>query len=289
MNSDDFKEALASELPSARMRAAQWAVEGLLNSEHERLLIDAVARESVPRIRVVLSNALKQFTRTAAEAPEYSTGESRENHMVEVLEDLSGIISHEMQPVIGWVRFAANKELPDFEVSATNRALEALRRRVDGLAALAAAHRVPVRKIVSLAEVLSSSRSMEHPTSMFTLDQADHPSDDILTDPGLLSLILTNAIQNAVYAVRELPSQEGQVHISTNVNETMFWLTVSNRFTGTSFEYSNVSASGRTSKHGHRGLGTKIIELASERLGYEFDLRAVGSTVTFSLRGNRFG
>lgn len=289
MTPDQFDAALASALPSERMRAAQWALESDLSSDFERILTDAAAREGVPRIRDALGNALRKFSRLSPKSPTGVSGVSLEQQIAEVLDELSGIIRHEMQPAIGWVRFAANKELPDFEASGTNRAIEALRRRVDGLSALAAAHRIPARKVVSLGELLSACLSMEYPSSMFTVDQHDQPFDDILTDPGLLSLILTNVIQNAADATRGLPPGEGQVLITTNVTQSTFWVNISNRFAGASFEYSNVSASGRTSKRGHRGLGTRIIELSSGRLGYDFDLRAAGATATFSLRGNRFG
>lgn len=290
MNSDQFLAALASELPSERMRAVQWARENSLTPEYERVLLDAAEREGVPRIRAAISLAIKQFEVGARAAVEFDKSEtSPGSDMANILDELSGIIRHEMQPAIGWVRFAANKEVSDFEASATNRSIEALRRRVNGLADLAAAHRLPARELISLGEALSECLSAEYPPSMFMLEPTEEPSDEILTDPGLLSLILVNAIQNAAEAARDLPPGEGQVLVTTNVNEKSFWLTISNRFTGTSFDYSSVSATGRTSKPGHRGLGTRITELAARRLGYEFELRATGATATFSLRGKRFG
>lgn len=290
MNRDEFARCIASHLPSDRALAAQWAMENHLDTEHERVLVEALSRESVPRIRGIITLALNTIRAASSKGmrDEISAQSESESFVANTLNDLAGMIRHEMQPAIGWVRLAARKEISDFQDSATNRAMEALRRRVDGLVNLAAAQRLPTRKIVSLTESVTGCLSDEYPTSMFKLETSDQPSDEISTDPGLLSLIITNALQNAADAARDIPEGQTPVLISVNVKEARFWITISNRFNGASFNFSSVSASGRTSKHGHRGLGTQVIRLAANRLGYEFELNATGGTATFSLRGYRY-
>ncbi|MFE4833345.1 GHKL domain-containing protein [Arthrobacter sp. NPDC056691] len=289
MNRDQFLASLASRLPSERMLAAQWAMENKLEPEFERVLTEALSRESVPRIQNAISLAINAIRSASGLHPEETAAKAgSESEIAGVLNELAGMIRHEMQPAIGWVRLAAHKELTDFQASATNRAIEALRRRVDGLANLAAAHRLPVRQIVSLSEAITGCLSDEYPSSMFKLEGSDQPSDEIYTDRGLLDLILANAIQNAADASRDIPNGQGHVLISTSIDGSRFWVTISNRFSGASFKFSSVAASGRTSKQGHRGLGTQVIQLAADRLGYEFELRAAGGTATFSLRGSRY-
>jgi len=289
VNEDEFLRKLASELPSERMRAIQWAVEENLDPRFRSRLIEAAAHEGVPRIRRAIDSALRRIDDKETQS-QHSTENPTDRYpdTTAILEELSGIIRHEMQPAIGWVRYSADKELSDFDSSATNSAIEALRRRVEGLSSLAAAHRLPQRQQVSLSEIVNACISDEYPSSMFTLEFPEESSDGIFTDPGLLMLIMTNAIHNAVDAARELDTSEGQILIATNVGDSTFWITIRNRFLGTTFDYTKISATGRTSKRGHRGLGTRIIELASSRLGYDFDLSASGGTVTFSLRGSRF-
>ncbi|MBF9316380.1 GHKL domain-containing protein [Mycobacteroides chelonae] len=283
MTNDEFVNSLKSGLPSERMQAAQWAIEARLGDEMRGPLLDAANREGVPRIRRAITMALNNIdSARVADAP--ADVQEIGSEIAVILNELSGIIRHEMQPAIGWVRYSASRELSDFESSATNRAIEALRKRVDGLSSLAAAHRLPTKQIVSLSEAISESLSDEYPSSMFKVE-SDYSNDEIYTDPGLLSLILNNAIHNAIEASHGL--NEG-ILITTNVTPDSFWITVRNRFLGTTFEYSRVSATGRTSKSGHRGLGTTIIELCARRLGYQFDLQASGGTATFSLRGKRY-
>jgi len=289
MSEDDFLTSLGSELPSERMWAAQWALDHFLPPTYQQLMVEALARERVPRIQTIMALALNQFDRTRADKAVDEVRASGEALVaVQILDELAGVIRHELQPAIGWVRFAANREVSEFDTSATNRAVEALRRRVDGLAELAAANRLPARRMLSLREAVAISLAPTFPESMFSVEPNDEASDEIMTDPGLLSLILSNALQNAAEACVDMPPGEASVLITTNIDQKMFWLTITNRFVGASFEYSSVSATGRSSKHGHRGLGTRIIELAAGRLGYDFELRASGATVTFSLRGERF-
>ncbi|GAA1240320.1 hypothetical protein GCM10009633_11690 [Janibacter melonis] len=282
-------ENLQSGLPSERMKAAEWAVSHTLDDEQRRLVTEALSRERVPRIRDAFSAALRN-TDLAKSAPAISAVElDPQESLQATLQDLGSLIQHEMEPAIGWIRHAANQEVREFGASATNRAVEGLRRRVDGLVKLANAQRLPEMRLISLAEVVTGSLSSEYPRAMFSFEISTEGSDEILTDPGLLSLIVSNALQNAADASRPLAPEEGQILVSTGTSEDSFWLAISNRFVGAAFDLDSVAASGRTSKVGHRGLGTRVMQLAAGRLGYKVELRAVGSTANFTLRGKRYG
>jgi signal transduction histidine kinase len=290
LTSDDLLERLSSGLPSNRMRAAQEVLEGSPDPSLRPVLVEALTREEVPRIRQVLASAIEALG-AAAHAPPSPTAQAEERSVdkaADILDELAGMIRHETQPAIGWVRLAASRELSDFDASATNAAIEALRRRVDGLATLTAAHRLPIRRLVSLSELISERVQGEHPGSLFAIERFDEVEDEIFTDPGLFELLVSNALQNAVDASRDIPRENAQIVIATGVSDRRFWVTITNRFLGATFDYSSVAATGRTSKKGHRGLGTRVMELAASRLGYEFELRAVGGTATFSLRGDRY-
>lgn len=287
MTDDDVRAALRSTLPSERMKAVQWLLDNEPNETMHEVLLDIANREGVPQIRRAISIVLGKIDSLKDDDfDQFQDAQEKQSDIALILNELSGIIRHEMQPAIGWVRYSASRELADFEATATNRAIEALRRRVDGLSSLAAAHRLPTRKIVSLSEAISACISDEYRPSTIRLELIGLDSDEIYTDPGLMALILSNAIHNAVEASRETNEQ---ILITCNVATDAFWVTIRNRFSGTTFDYSGVSPTGRTSKSGHRGLGATIIELSSRRLGYQFDLQATGGTATFSLRGKRYG
>lgn len=290
MNEKSASDALKSPLPSERMSAVLWVIQHPKSKELEREVLAAASREQVPRIRSMFSAALRTFAQPdQPEAPAITFATVDTSESAQILNELAGIISHETQAVIGRVRYAANKEVSDFSSSQTNRALDALVLRINGLSSLAGAHRLPSLEITSLNSFVLESVSAYHMDSLFLCDFDESKADLIASDIGLLSLIISNALQNAIDASSELADQKNSILVTTRLAERSFWLTISNRFSGASFNYAAVSATGRSSKRGHRGLGTRIMQIAADRLKYEFDLNAAGSTATFSLRGQRFG
>ncbi|WP_082909390.1 GHKL domain-containing protein [Mycolicibacterium iranicum] len=289
MNVDELLQLLRSELPSERIKAAQWAANTTIDRNYKSELIRAAASEGVPRVRQLIEQAIKRIDRGRQDADNGSVTTDSGEAAEEILRNISKAIQHETESAIGRLRLCANREIADFEASATNAAIEALRRRVDGLASLAEAHRIAEREFVSLTEIIEQSISPEHPRSMFIIEFDGDGSEEIYTDPGLISLVLVNAIDNAAEASYGLPIDNARVLISANVDEGRFWITIRNGFAGTSFDLRSVGASGRTTKTGHRGMGTKVVELACERLGYEFELSASGAVATFILRGSRRG
>lgn len=278
--------ALASDLPTERMSAAQQ-----LASEAEptmaAMILDAISKETVPRIRRLLSDAHVMATQEP-KTPRTSrpVDSAADEETTKLLSDLGGLIRHETEPAIGWVRRAAKIEVPDFETSRTNLAIERLRSRIAGLSMLAQAQRPPEWREVSLHEMLTGCIPPDFAPGLL---QVETPGDDdgIETDRHLLTLILSNALQNAVDASEVLES--GQIFVQIGMNETEFWLRISNRFAGESFDFDHVSASGASNKHGHRGLGVVAMRAASNRLGYALSLQASGGVATFALRGKRFG
>ena len=205
-----------------------------------------------------------------------------------LLDDLAAMIDHEISPAIGWVRHAANREIEEFSGSTTNAMIEALRRRVDGLVKIASASRAPAFQPIALHELLSSQVGLAYLGESLSLEAATGTDDTISTDAGLFSSILENALENAIDGIREIPSQEGNALVTYGVTDRDFWVKITNRFIGTSFEYVSVSASGRTSKAEHRGLGIRAMEIAAGRLGYSIDIRAAGGVAIFTLHGPRY-
>ena len=285
MNRDELAAALASDLPTERMSAAQQ-----LASQAEPMLaaaiLDAISKETVPRIRRLLSDAHSLATHDP-KTPEASrpAKSSVDDETTRLLSDLGGLIRHETEPAIGWVRRAAKMEVADFETSRTNLAIERLRSRIAGLSMLAQAQRPPEWREASLHELLTACIPPDFAPGLL---QVETPGEDdaIETDRHLLTLILSNALQNAVDASEVLES--GQIFVQIGMNETEFWLSISNRFAGESFDFDHVSASGASNKHGHRGLGVAAMRSASSRLGYALSLQASGGVATFALRGKRF-
>lgn len=286
MTEDEVFQALASRLPSDRMTAATWLAEHPPRASLRPALTAAASHEGVPRIRAVLQQALKVAAKPVGDSPK----DARDPDSVPaaVLADLSSLIRHEMQPAVGWVRYAAHGEIPNFESSATNAAINGLRRRVAGLVQLADAHRLPNRESTSLVELLRWSVPKDEHEDLFVFEAPQGLDDSIDTDVGLFVLLVGAAMQNAADAV-VIAGSPSNIFVTVGVTDKDFWVSIVNRHLGANWEFGDVAATGVSSKANKRGMGTRVMGLAADRLGYDLDLKASGGTVTFTVHGSRRG
>lgn len=276
------REELQSRLPSARAEAADWYARNATRSDIG-LLTTAIADETVPAVRKLLE--------TAARRAQSSDGLTMAERPVEdpigpgILDELSGLIRHETEPIIGWIRRSAAREIGEnYEASETFRNIDLLRRRLLGLETLAAAHRLPRYSRLSLLELMIGCQPDGFPEQIFEASSPDEDSID--TDPGLFSIIVGNALLNAQEASNGLPGTP--IVVRQGVSDRHFWVTVTNRFRGQAFDMQHVAQTGASTKDSHKGLGVSAMRMAADRLRYEFTLQASGGTVVFSLRGERF-
>lgn len=282
MNEAQALEALSSHLPSIRMSGAEW-LSTRASKPASPAILRAYQMESVPQIKRLLKVARSAQSQVS---PQASASSQDSVDADEILMYLSGLIRHETEPVIGWIRRAAHGELAErFEESRTNEAIEALRRRILGLALLADANRHPIWSSTSLLELVHASAPPEIRECIVSADSmSDDSDDDIDTDPGLLAIILGNALSNADKATS---SKDRSIFVSTTLTPDTFNLQISNSFDGTSFTLEDVSSVGASTNSGGRGLGVMAMQSAAARLNYDLGLQANGGVAHFTLRGAR--
>lgn len=281
----DALDGLRSELPSVRARAAEWFVVNATQA-HLVLLSEAIEAETVPSVRRLLTLAgRKARTPGSPVAVAGLEDEAEPSLPSEILDSLAGLLRHETEPVIGWLRRSAARDIGDgFESSETFKNIDLLRRRLRGLEALAAAHRLPTWTAVSLSWLVDECR----PPDLAKESLAGVPrTDDVIhSDVGLMSIIVGNALLNAYEAAAH--QGDGAVWVESAVTDRDFWISITNRFEGQGFELDHVAHTGTSTKASHKGLGLSAMRLAAERLGYDLSLTASGGTAFFSLRGARF-
>lgn len=277
-----YIELLGSSRPSERATAAHWFLHNA-KTEHERALTSAIANESVPALRRQLILAKRSIDAGAnPSAGDEGLPAERDTRSAIILDELSGLLRHETEPIIGWLRRAAADELGSrFETSQTFANIELLRQRIRGLETLTAAHKRIRLTRESLGQLV---RACKPPAFEGDFPQAA-VDDDIETDEGLFNLIVGNALLNAHEAARA--TSEGDVLVESGVTAAYFWLSITNHFEGQGFTLDEVARSGTSSKQSHKGLGVGAMQLAADRLGYSISLRAAGGTAHFHLRGAR--
>jgi signal transduction histidine kinase len=278
-------EAAGAALQSSSARLRADAITWLrLNPSQisTSVLVRALQRESVPQLRELLNALLRERqsrdrrpSETLASYPHATT-------------DFGSIVRHELTPAIGWVRRAGNREIPDYENSGTEKAVVRLTRRIDGLVLLMKLQGPLDAREFLLSELLHAN-SQDPPVPVRYTSES--PSLTIWTDENLISILLSNAFENAFDAAGEIggtPSKEAsEIDVSWGESTSGFWVRISNPFRGTQLRLSDVVKSGDSSKTGHQGQGIGVIQMAAERLGLSVGLDGRNGLATFTLSGPR--
>jgi C4-dicarboxylate-specific signal transduction histidine kinase len=289
VDEDDMVKSLESALPSERANAASWFIENA-RSRHRVALANALSRESVPQIRALLSQASHTADRNNSPSFERSKSEDTSLTTAEaILDNLATMIRHELEPAIGWIRLAADSEIDNFEDSQTNSAVEALRRRISSLVSLVLSQRGPKREYLSITNLIYQCLPYNLDSQSVTVRVEAGKDDSLYTDKGLLSIILLNAFQNCADALAGQEVTERRVDVEFSTSDEAFWLTVRNRFDGSAFSVDEVTASGITTKLGHKGIGLSMMFAAAKKLAYDLNIQGEGGVATLSLRGATSG
>lgn len=286
MNDDEIINALASTSPSARARAA-LELKATPSSVQSLVLLKAIQAETVPRIRETLNEVLELRQR-------FGTGDNShvEDVQAAALEveqaptfpDIGRTIHHELEPAIGRLRSAANREIESFATSRTNTAIVKLVRRVEGLVALFKTRQDLEIREFDLGDLVVSSwpDSEGRPTMS---GPAVAASAAIQTDEMLFCLLLANAFQNALDAASEI-GEAHEVRADWGVAGERYWVTITNPFQGHHLNGVTVEGTGSTTKIDHQGHGLSLMKVAAELLAITFELRGDSGIATFALAGS---
>lgn len=287
MNLPDAISGLLSTHPTERARILD-DIEATLTVQELPSLRRALQNESVPSLRRRIASAIARLESAQVSTVEKISNDLNDLH--EILEENAvSWIRHELEPAIGWLRLAANNEIQGFPASETNRAIEALRRRLDNAEALLRATAPPKFVEVSLFEAVGVAVAASGlDTSKVSINVERDWPDDFITDVRLLELIIQNAVANALDGILQLPNPgERAVHISGAVTTDRFWLRISNQFAGSEFAMAEVAGVGVTVKLGHQGQGMSLMRHAARRLGYQLRVEGTAGVAEMVLTGPR--
>lgn len=281
---------LTSAAPSDRARAAGWLVQHP-ESITTRDLMRALQAETVPQVRRLLVQVLESrqkssvSSRESGTAASYAAGFAGPDDAVRDQVDIAALVRHELSPAVGWIRLAADSDIPSFATSKTNAAVRKLQRRIDGLVAMIKSGEELNITRLSLPHILIDNWPDAHTIPAITPDP-NEASIDIETDEGLFSVLLSNVFQNAIDASIDTTGT-ASVQITWGYTEQDYWVRVTNPFRGDRFAMADVVDVGSSSKMAHQGQGLSLIQMAAKRLGLAVNLEGISGTASFSLSGER--
>lgn len=289
-------EALLRRLRSTnsaeRLEAARYFAEYAL-PVHEEVLREAAAKESIMWIKGALRRALTRISPTpepedalsSVDRDDLPEGFAAQVH-AEALATTAAQLMHEIEPLLGSLRLAAETEVADFEASSTRRSLDRLDMFLEALSRLRRAASAPKIEEFSLDEIVARSiQDVDVPDTVQVQRSGPQPCL-VEGDSGLVSLSVTNGLRNAVEATQSLRDDLSRFPVtiawgSTDIDQ---WVSIVDVGIGFKGNLQRAFDIGATTKAGHTGMGLAIANQALASMGGRILLVPNERGVRFEMR-----
>lgn len=292
INTEALVRQLRSDSPKERLEAARYlAVHAL--PEHEQVLREAVALESVLWIRSALRRALARISPIpelelidrSIDRDDLPEGFAAQVY-AEALETTASQLMHEIEPLLGGLRLAAEAEVMDFEHSSTGRWLDRLDQFLEALAHLRRAASSPKSEEISLDETIQRCIQETSVPDGIQIQKAGPQPCVVEGDGGLVALTFTNGLRNAVEATSKVGGDLARLPISVSWGTTDVdnWISIVDVGIGFKGNLKRAFEIGATTKSGHLGMGLAIANQAVESMGGQVILVPNERGVRFEMR-----
>jgi signal transduction histidine kinase len=282
---------LASKSPHERLKAAR-TLRRLHNSEDIAKIRTAIKTETVSWVRRALSAALTECNSVpeldagfAGETAEITERVRRELYG-KATQEVTGILLHEIEPVVGLIRTAASEELPDRSNSQTWGYLEYLKKILQGIQALRIASSTPNIEEFDLARMIAGVVDAEIPNEKTSVSLVGAQPLLCTGDPSLLTLALGNGLRNALDALdgTDPKPKAHAIIVAWGQTDIDYWITVIDKGRGLEIAREAALNHGKSTKKGHPGMGLRIARRAMDSIEGTANLEAREDGTHFELR-----
>lgn len=274
------------------MEAARYFAEHALPA-HEQQLREAFAQESVTWIKGALRRALARISPTPD--PVGSGGSIDRDDLpegfaaqvfAEALETTASQIIHEIEPLLGSLRLAAESEVANFEESGTRRGLDRLDEFLAALSRLRRAASAPKIEEFALDEIVQRCIEEALVPEGIQIQKAGPQHCIIEGDISLISLCLTNGLRNAVDATVDTGADYARLPITVawGTTDKDHWVSIVDLGIGFKGNLARAFDIGTTSKAHHFGMGLAIASQAMASMNGKVMLVPNERGVRFELR-----
>jgi signal transduction histidine kinase len=254
-----------------RLEAAR-TLRGSANSGDRDVLARAIHRETVPRIRDVLENALTAIG--PAHNDTNNTELATKDTAARTVQETTQAVVHEVRKLLPSLRLAAERDVQDFDRSTTREYIDRLDSLLDAIQRLGRAASTPVIADFDLAELIQEIAITESERIPITIERQGLAPMLVLGDRALVSLAISNGLRNAIEASLEIDGEDPpNVIISWDQTDTEYWIVVLDQGVGLPPGRHRAFEVGRTSKPKHDGIGLAIAKQAIDSLNGDIQLR----------------
>jgi signal transduction histidine kinase len=292
LSADLMFRRLRSDSATERLEAARYFAQYAL-PEHERPLREAVARERVLWIKSALRRALARISPTPAldtangsiDRDDLPAGFAAQVY-AEALEMTASQLMHEIEPLLGSLRLAAETEVKDFDLSGTRRALDRLDEFFAALSRLRRAASAPKSEEFSLDETIQRCIEDTQIPETIQVQRAGTQPCIVEGDSSLVSMSFANGLRNAVEATVAAGGDSGRLPIAIGWGTTDVdnWVSVVDVGIGFKGNLQRAFDIGTTTKAGHLGMGLAIANQAMASMGGRIVLVPNDRGVRFEMR-----
>lgn len=291
-SAEHFLRRLKSETQTERLEAARYFASHAV-AAHENALRDALARERVLWIRAALKRALTKILPNA----EFASAETSVDRddvperfaaqvYADALETAASQLIHEIEPVLGTLRLAAEGEVQNFSKSDTCRNLDRLDNLLAAFSRLRRAASAPKVEEFSLDEAVQRCIQETQIPDGIQIQKAGPLQCIVNGDSSLISLCLANGLRNAIEATAALSEDTRKPPIAVAWGQTDIdhWISVVDSGVGFKGNLRRAFEMGTTTKEGHLGMGLAIANQALGSMGGKLLLVPNARGVRFEMR-----
>jgi len=175
------------------------------------------------------------------------------------IEQTTRRIVHELEPILGAIRFHAEKEIPAFADSKTKHQLDRLASflaAIDTLSRAASASKIDEFDLAELIKRVSDADTTDNSPTISTAG----PTPLLVSgDSHLLELALANGVRNALEASTETKEP---IVLNWGVTDRDVWVVILDRGIGLPSGSNRVFEIGATTKPNHLGMGLALAKQA---------------------------
>jgi len=262
-------ELVTSDNLHERLQAARYFSRFAVREDRD-VIQAALSRERVAWIKDALKKALEvalggSGSGTRSVAVQAATeDEVAEEIYSEAVEETTRRLVHELEPILGALRFYAGKEIPNYPGSRTRKELDRLESLLQAIDTLSEAAGPPAMKEFDLAQLIETTADSVGVGHEVPIRLAGRRPLIALGDPSLVQVALANGLRNAVEATESATSEDGYAPVVVSWDETDrdYYIAILDRGPGLPLGADRAFDGGRTTKKGHLGMGLALADRA---------------------------